>query len=472
MEFTNNDEPETYDMDGEVQLPVGPPAFAVPTLGGGIFNFATAEDDLFEVEVSDEPPPPDDDTGSVYSEMEDSDAGDEEDDDRLVVDMAHTVLNRHTDSVYVSAMHPTASNVVVTGGGDDRAFLWTYDLSMAELPSEARVLSCVELSGHTDTVTSVGFNYDGTAILTAAYDGTVRTWDAATGALRLVLDGPEDVEWAQWHGKGNAIVAGSKDGTIWMWLAHDGQCVQVFAGHEGGVSTGCFGSDGKLVCSGGDDGSVRVWAPKTGACKYVFDDKQGHGGLVTCMASSQQDADLLLTGSVDGTVKLYQLSGKRVLQTFIHCVPAVNGATPLKAVTEDDEMDEDMEDVETFSVECVGFATHGPRWAASGGMDSNLKIWDLDVGSCRCTCTHSSTVTHLMWHPSMAAVVTSSVSGNIAIWDARAGLQLAELTGHRAQVTHFSMRTVSTLAGDLEAIVTASDDKTSRVFLVDIKALL
>jgi len=51
-------------------------------------------------------------------------------------------------------------------------------------------------------------------------------------------------------------------------------------------------------------------------------------------------------------------------------------------------------------------------------------------------------------------------------------LQLAELTGHRAQVTHFSMRTVSTLAGDLEAIVTASDDKTSRVFLVDIKALL
>ena len=36
----------------------------------------------------------------------------------------------------------------------------------------------------------------------------------------------------------NAIIAGSKDGTIWMWLSHNGQCVQVFAGHDGGVSCG------------------------------------------------------------------------------------------------------------------------------------------------------------------------------------------------------------------------------------------
>ena len=39
----------------------------------------------------------------------------------------------------------------------------------------------------------------------------------------------------------NAIIAGSKDGTIWMWLSHNGQCVQVFAGHDGGVSCGEFG---------------------------------------------------------------------------------------------------------------------------------------------------------------------------------------------------------------------------------------
>jgi angio-associated migratory cell protein len=276
-------------QEGDVAAPVYP----------GVFNFAAAEDDLYEVEVSEEVPD-DDDGSTVYSEMDESENEDMLDEGGVDngPDMAHVVMANHTDSVYVSAVHPTDPAVVVTGGGDDRAFLWRYDLSSADASTESRVVQCIELAGHTDTVTSVGFNYDGSAILTGAYDGTVRTWDSATGGLRLVLDGPEDVEFAQWHSKGNAIVAGSKDGTIWMWLAHDGQCVQVFAGHDGAVSTGTFTSDGKLVCSGGEDGSIRVWAPKTGACKHVFDDKAGHEGLVTCIASSPKDPELLITGKI------------------------------------------------------------------------------------------------------------------------------------------------------------------------------
>ena len=70
-----------------------------------------------------------------------------------------------------------------------------------------------ELSGHTDTVTAVGFNYDGTLALTGAYDGTVRIWDVSSGQLKGILEGPEDIEWAEWHSKGNAVIAGSKDGT-------------------------------------------------------------------------------------------------------------------------------------------------------------------------------------------------------------------------------------------------------------------
>ena len=279
----------------------------------GVFGFAAQEDDLIEVEVDESNlPADDDDEGSVFSDMEESVGGDLDGDGDAGPDMAHAIMTKHTDCVYVSAIHPTQPNIVLTGGGDDRAYLWTYDpitptgaSSNEEMKdgddtppatTEERVQSCIELGGHSDTVTAVGFNFDGSTFLTGAYDGTIRTWDTATGELKLVIDGPEDIEWAQWHSKGNAIVAGSKDGTIWMWLAHDGQCVQVFAGHDGGVSTGCFTSDGKLICSGGEDGSVRVWAPKTGACKQVFNLQHGHDALVTCMASSTIDADLLISG--------------------------------------------------------------------------------------------------------------------------------------------------------------------------------
>lgn len=152
-----------------------------------------------------------------------------------------------------------------------------------------------------------------------------------TGALVCQLEGPEDVEWCQWHSKGNAVIAGSRDSTVWMWLTSTtttaagavsaGQCVQVFAGHDGAVTAGCFSSDGKTVCSGGEDGSVRIWAPKTGVCRHVFEQHTGHTMSVNCMDSHKLEPELLLTGSMDGTVLLLQIGASpRVLQKFVHCV--------------------------------------------------------------------------------------------------------------------------------------------------------
>ena len=52
-------------------------------------------------------------------------------------------------------------------------------------------------------VASVGFNFDGTMALTGAYDGFVKIWSVETGELLQSLEGPEDIEWAQWHSKVN-----------------------------------------------------------------------------------------------------------------------------------------------------------------------------------------------------------------------------------------------------------------------------
>lgn len=88
-----------------------------------------------------------------------------------------------------------------------------------------------EIAGHTDTVTSVGFNFNGMQFLTGSYDGTVRIYNLETKELVVTLEGPEDIEWAKWHNRGNAVIAGSKDGTVWLWLSHNGQCMQVFTGN-------------------------------------------------------------------------------------------------------------------------------------------------------------------------------------------------------------------------------------------------
>ena len=197
------------------------------------------DEDVEEIKVNDEiltevavdydaPIEEDDESVAVTDRNENEDLDDEYEDAENIVDMSLCTFNQHTDSVYTAAINPKIPYLILTGGGDDVAYLWKYN-------SSGNIDNSIKLDGHKDTVSSVGFNYDGTLALTGSYDGTIRIWNALTGELKQLLEGPEDIEWAEWHSKGNAVIAGSSDGTIWMWMAHNGQCLQVFAGHDGGV---------------------------------------------------------------------------------------------------------------------------------------------------------------------------------------------------------------------------------------------
>lgn len=218
---------------------------------------------LIEVDIGDDAPP-DDDSSTVWgTEIDDNEEYIDQTTEPMqeVVDMSVCSFSRHGQSVYCVAIHPSIPGVVITGGGDDMGYIWTYESSQS---SSFRVIKEVTLDGHKDTVSTVSFNHDGVLALTGSFDGTIRVWETTGGGLKTVLEGPEDIEWAEWHPKGNAIVAGSNDGTIWMWLVDTNQCLQVFSGHDGKVTCGMFSKDGKFVISGGEDGTIRVWMPKTG----------------------------------------------------------------------------------------------------------------------------------------------------------------------------------------------------------------
>jgi WD40 repeat protein len=159
-----------------------------------------------------------------------------------------------------------------------------------------------------------------------------------------------------------------------------------------------------MVCSGGEDGTVRIWNPKTGACKMTFEGPHvGHDGTVTCIESSA-DGDLVLSGSVDGKVRLYQISGKKLLQSFIHSTPQTVDEPESQKQASSRFISRDIDDdngmvteglEETLSVECIGFCNGDLKWIASGGMDSYLKVWDMVTGICRSMLKHNGSVVAL-----------------------------------------------------------------------------
>lgn len=94
----------------------------------------------------------------------------------------------HEGPVYSIATHPTAS-LAVSGGGDDSGYIW--DITDGEI--------VVKLTGHTDSVTAVGFSSDGEMVSTGGMDGRVRVWrrigkeNHKTWEFLTELQGPDEV---------------------------------------------------------------------------------------------------------------------------------------------------------------------------------------------------------------------------------------------------------------------------------------
>jgi len=331
-------------------------------------------------EEDDAPMSDSDDEEAGGADMEDRDAAGED----IVPpsDDAIAVVSSHSAPVYSCAWSTVAPDVFATGGGDDVAFLHR----IADNGAGGASVSSAALRGHTDTVSDVRFNHDGSLLATAGLDGRAMIWNASDGSPARTLEGPGGgLEWVRWHPKGNVVLAGSEDFTAWMWNATDGALMQVFSGHSNSVMCGGFSPDGKTVATGSHDGSLRVWQPRTGECSVLFMGHPYHDGPVTCLDFHPTTQGLMLTGSEDNTARLVSASNGKVLGNLV---------------------------AHTETLECVGLSGDFP-FAASGAIDAKLVVWDLNTLQPRNTLKHDKAVSALRWIPGTACLYRCALASRL-----------------------------------------------------------
>eukprot|EP00769_Ergobibamus_cyprinoides_P001620 gnl/Ergobibamus_cyprinoides/268.p1 GENE.gnl/Ergobibamus_cyprinoides/268~~gnl/Ergobibamus_cyprinoides/268.p1 ORF type:complete len:380 (+),score=88.75 gnl/Ergobibamus_cyprinoides/268:29-1141(+) len=262
--------------------------------------------------------------------------------------------------------------MTATGGGDDKAFIFT---------GEDGVQRAV-LEGHSDSIVDIAFNFEGSLLATASLDGTVRVWrsraprgsdpeDTSFGTLACTLEGPDQgIEWVAWHPRGNVLLAGSEDGAAWLWgvtASGKSRLMTAFTGHSGPVSTGTWACNGKRIVTGSHDGSVRIWEPASPAALHTIKSFSSAGRFdppaITSMAAgpviegAEALASLVLVGCEDGSVHLISADSGKVL----HHLPAHSGGEPVEAVT---------------------FIPGAPL-AASGSIDGSVQVYELGSGALR-----------------------------------------------------------------------------------------
>ncbi|XP_005099957.1 angio-associated migratory cell protein [Aplysia californica] len=358
---------------------------------------------------------------------EDADENEEMDTDEAAAgpvqdDSALTFLGHHNDAVICTEISPVNSHLVITGGQDDQALVWNS--------RDGSVM--FQCTGHTDTVVSVGFSFDGSFVATADMKGMIKVWKVETGTEVWSFE-VSDIEWLQWHQAAPVLLVGTKEGQVWMWKIPSGDC-KTFVGYGPSALCGRILPDGKRAYVGYDDGAVKVWDLKSTEAVFTVSGHDGHKEPVFCM-DHNNDGSLIMSGSGDMTVKI---------------ISTVNGKVVATLKCTESDGDED-------SVETVGFCkTH--EYVATGTLSGNLEIWNLPSKSVRHRCDHPYGIVKLRWSASSPILYTVCLDGCVRQFDGRNGQLMRMWQGHSAGILDFD------IARDESFIVTASDDFTAKVF--------
>lgn len=374
-------------------------------------------DELDDVDFEDDPGIADDEGWETEDEME----ADQDDSD--------LTFSSHKGSVFCVSLDPATNSMAVTGGEDDKAFVWSV--------SDGEVL--FECTGHKDSVTCAVFSHDSSLVATGDMSGMIKVWKVESKEEIWSFE-VGDLEWLEWHPCAPVLLAGTDEGNVWMWKVPAGDC-KTFQSAACQATSGKVLPDGKRAVVGYEDGSVRVWDLKQGNAIHVIKGQEGHQGALTCLACNK-DGSLVLTGSVDGAAKLINTTTGKVLGAF-----TVEGVA--KGSKDGDE--------ETNSVESAGFCNILPLIAVAY-LDGTLAIYDLSSHALRHRCQHEAGIVHLQWEEASSVVSTCSLDGALRLWDARSGSMVSEYRGHTAEILDFTINREGTMA------VTASGDNQAKVF--------
>ena len=172
------------------------------------------------------------------------------------------------------------------------------------------------LTGHTDTVTSLCFSKESDYLYSGAEDKTVRAWSIPDGVLYAVGQSPVGVNVLTWVGGPAQVASAGEDQSIQVWTLPEQAgsplgLLRQISGHTMPVTClDTFRSDGQQVVSGSRDGTVRIWKIETGEQVRMLN----HGSPIAAVAV-RPDGQALATGGLNNMTYLWDVAtGKRVAE--------------------------------------------------------------------------------------------------------------------------------------------------------------
>ncbi|XP_078183781.1 WD repeat, SAM and U-box domain-containing protein 1 isoform X13 [Callithrix jacchus] len=294
-----------------------------------------------------------------------------------MVKLIHTLAD-HGDDVNCCAF---SFSLLATCSLDKTVRL--YSLSdFTELPHSP-------LKFHTYAVHCCCFSPSGHILASCSTDGTTVLWNTENGQTLAVMEQPSGspVRVCQFSPDSTCLASGAADGTVVLWNAQSYKLYRCGSVKDGSLVACAFSPNGSFFVTGSSCGDLTVWDDKM---RCLHSEKAHDLGITCCDFSSQpvsgfelkyksmlsghcapvlacafsHDGQMLVSGSVDKSVIVYDTNTENILHTLTQ---------------------------HTRYVTTCAFAPH-TLLLATGSMDKTVNIWQFDLET---LCQARSTEDHL-----------------------------------------------------------------------------
>ena len=270
-------------------------------------------------------------------------------------------------------------------------------------------------------------------------------FDAGQGEIRSAVFMPGGDRFVT-AGKGKE----GKEDTLQIWNL-TGRKEASLLGHEGGVLGGVnavsVSSDKKnpLIASAGEDGTVRLWERSGKQIRQLM--PQGSKDKSSFSAISvSKDGQKIVAGQHNGVVYLWERSGKQLKTWVAHgsdvtAISFSQDGQKLATAGKDglarvwsisgNKLAE-LKNAEIHETLGVSFSPDG-QFVATASDDHRARIWTVNGQEVVRLEGHQYAVTVVNFSPDGRTVATGSDDGSVKLWDMK-GQKLKEFLGHRGVV--------------------------------------
>lgn len=251
----------------------------------------------------------------------------------------------------------------------------------------------VTLSGHSNRVTSAVFSPDGSRVLSASIDGSVRLFDSASGAPLATHENASAANSVAFSPDGERFVYGLANGGVVVREIATGALVLELNSHTDAVLAVAYSADGQQIASGGADNRAIAWDAENGTILRDFATDQA----VQAVAFSPSDSSILAVGVADSTARIFSIISGGLLQTLTGHTDAVNA---------------------------IAFSPDGSQ-LLTGGSDGTARLWLTVDGSFQRTLSgHMGAIRGVAFSPDGDRLLTGGDDDTARLWNESTGAGL------------------------------------------------